>query len=195
MAVQASGVAADTLWTEPVGSRPASVHSGMPYWGDVTRFCETVLFCFPHPHQIASCEEPWRCAWVKPSGAEPSRLAHLGNPTDTCSSKTNGLACARSVRRLAEKDLCDRTLLQSVAGVPWAPRVHEVRGTTTQATGPAGGGDNSSSCGRPIASGGSASPLHSVVEQWTCCTDDAGSRQCGRTRPHLTKRCHPFLLH
>ena len=35
---------------------------------------------------------------------------------------------ARSIRRMAEKDLCASTFVQSVAAVPRAPRVHEVRG-------------------------------------------------------------------
>ena len=44
--------------------------------------------------------------------------------------REHGLDRARSVRRFAEQDVCDRTLLQSVAGGSWAPLHLPVEFTT-----------------------------------------------------------------
>ena len=81
----------------------------MPYRGNVARFCETMLF--------------WHLA--------KNRTLHKGENQVAPSLllfTEHGLDRVRSVRRLAERDRCDHTLLHSVARLPWATWVHEVRG-------------------------------------------------------------------
>ena len=78
------------------------------------------------------------------------------------------------------KTKCDRTLLQPLAEVPWATRVHEARGRPRkqpdlllEVTTPLVGDES------PLVDPIQCVPqqLHPIIEQWTCCTDDAGSRQ------------------
>ena len=94
------------------------MHLGMPYRRDVAPFGETVFFCILLTltigilRRIARCtkvEATWRRAvWCVNPEQSNEHLLHTGKRSGACSALSGGLA---------EKDRCDRTLSQAVAGV------------------------------------------------------------------------------
>ena len=133
----------------------------------------------------AGGQSPYECAFGMPyreTWHESVKRSHTASLILTV-----GILQKISHGRLAERSPCGCAILQSVAGVPWAPRVHDVRGRPRKqpdlpievTTLPLGADEV------PAVDPSQGVPQNYVpsIEQWRLCTDDAGSKQrAGRDR-------------
>ena len=142
---------------------------GMPYRGDVTRFGETLLLCMPHPHH-RYCAKNHTLHHCQNKWCRAMWYGKSEETNEPLLLTEIGLGRARAV-----------TGAHEVHGRPRKQQDLPIEATTVPPV-----GEES-----PVVD-----PNQSVPQHYNPPSSSGHTQQAMRKiRPHLAKRCHPFLLH